>query len=142
MSVAKKPEMTEEFNIILRKQDKIEDAISKLTDISADLNRMLAVHEERINRQEKNVTYLEDVIEKRREESDIKLKDVYDTMRSEDNKILTELNAIRKEAAEQHTKIGDRISSLENKMFMYIGGVSSIIFIITYGSQILKFFIK
>jgi flagellar motility protein MotE (MotC chaperone) len=143
MRNAKRPEMSEEqYTFLTRRQDKIEEAIEKLTDISSDLNKMIAVHEERINRQEKNVTYLEDVIEKRREESDIKLKDVYDTMRSEDTKILEELNKMRKEAAEQHMKLGERITTLENNMFMYVGGVSVIVFLLTYGPQLLKFFIK
>lgn len=134
--------MAEDYVVLSARQNKIEDAIAKLTDISSDLKGMLAVHEQRLNQNEKNVTYLEDVIEKRREESDIKLKDVYDTMRAEDSKILTELNNIRKEAAEQHSKIGERLTSLENKMFMYMGGVSVIVFLLTYGPQILKFFIK
>lgn len=117
----------------------MEAVIERLAVIQTDLNKMLAVHEEKINNNEKNVTYLEDVIEKRREESDIKLKDVYDTMRSEDNKILTELNNMRKEAAEQHTKLGEKISSIENKLWMYIGGISVIVFFISHGSDIFKF---
>mgnify|MGYP006285665857 CR=1 FL=1 len=37
------------------KQSKLEDAIAKLTDISADLNKMVAVHELRLQQQEKIV---------------------------------------------------------------------------------------
>ena len=119
----------------------MEAVIERLSIIQTDLNKMLAVHEEKISRQEQNVNYLEDVIEKRREESDIKLKDVYDTMRSEDNKILNELNAMRKEATEQHSKLNEKITSIENKMFMYIGGITVIVFILTHGSSLLKFFL-
>ena len=67
-----------------KRMDKIEDAISRLTTISADLQKMLAVNEQRLIQQEKQVTSLEEVIEKRREESELKLKDVYDTIRVED----------------------------------------------------------
>ena len=119
--------------------DRMEAVIERLSIIQTDLNKMLAVHEEKLNVAERNVNHLEEVVEKRREESDIKLKDVYDTMRSEDNKILTELNNMRKEAAEQHTKLNEKITEIEKKVWMYIGGVSVIVFVITHGENLLKF---
>lgn len=121
-----------------KRMDRMETVIERLSIIQTDLNKMLAVHDQRIDSNEKNVSHLEEVVEKRREESDIKLKDVYDTMRSEDNKILTELNSIRKEAQEQHSKLNEKISEIEKRLWMYIGGVSVIVFIITNGSNILK----
>jgi hypothetical protein len=132
----------DELELVEKRQDKIENAIEKLTQISGDLNKMLAVHEQRINQNEKNMNNLEDMLEKRREESNIQLKDVYDTMRAEDNKILTELNNMRKESTDQHTKLTDKITILENKMFYYLGGVSVIMFIIIYGPNIFKLFMK
>jgi hypothetical protein len=71
--------------------DRIESAIEKLTSISIDLKTMLAVHEQRISVQEQTTDNLQDTVEKRREELDIKLKDVYDTMREQDNNILQEI---------------------------------------------------
>jgi hypothetical protein len=99
---------------------------------------MLAVHEQRINSNEKNFNDLETVVEKRREESDFKLKDVYDTMRSEDNKILAELNSIRKESTEQHNILASKINDIDKKLWMYIGGVSVIVFVITHGDLFFK----
>jgi septal ring factor EnvC (AmiA/AmiB activator) len=122
-----------------KRQDRMEAVIERLSVIQTDLNRMLAVHEERINSNQKNVTYLEEVVEKRREESDIKLKDVYETMRSEDNKILTELNNIRKESTEQHNTLTAKINEIEKRLWMYIGGVSVIVFVLTNTDTILKF---
>jgi len=122
-----------------KRQDKLEAVIERLSIIQTDLNKMLAVHEERINSNQKNVTYLEEVVEKRREESDIKLKDVYETMRSEDNKILTELNNIRKESTEQHNILTAKINEIEKRLWMYIGGVSVIVFVLTHTDTIIKF---
>lgn len=122
-----------------KRMDRMESVIERLSIIQTDLNKMLAVHEEKLNTTERNMNHLEEVVEKRREESDIKLKDVYDTMRSEDNKILTELNAIRKEAQEQHTKINDRITEIDKKLWMYTGGIAVIVFVITHGDHIIKF---
>lgn len=129
----------EDLSSVEKRQDRIEIAITRLTDISSDLNKMLAVHEQRLAQQEKNMDSIESVLERRREESDIKLKDVYETMRNEDSKILNELNDMRKESTEQHNKLTERITTLENKVFLYIGGISVIVFILTYGPQILKF---
>ena len=131
--------MASEVVNLEKRQDKLEAVIERLSIIQTDLNKMLAVHEERINSNQKNVTYLEEVVEKRREESDIKLKDVYETMRSEDNKILTELNSIRKESTEQHNILTAKINEIEKRLWMYIGGVSVIVFVLTHTDTILKF---
>ena len=131
--------MASEIVNLEKRQDRMEAVIERLSVIQTDLNRMLAVHEERINSNQKNVTYLEEVVEKRREESDIKLKDVYETMRSEDNKILTELNNIRKESTEQHNTLTAKINEIEKRLWMYIGGVSVIVFVLTNTDTILKF---
>jgi hypothetical protein len=130
--------MASEVTILEKRQDRMEAVIERLSVIQTDLNRMLAVHEERINSNQKNVTYLEEVVEKRREESDIKLKDVYETMRSEDNKILTELNNIRKESTEQHNILTTKINEIEKRLWMYIGAVSVIVFVLTHTDTIIK----
>lgn len=130
--------MAAEVFSLEKRVDRMEAVIERLSIIQTDLNKMLAVHEEKINSTEKSMGHLEEVIEKRREESDIKLKDVYDTMRSEDNKILTELNNMRKEAQEQHTKLGEKINEIEKKLWMYIGAVTVIVFVITHS----EFFTK
>jgi len=111
--------------------DRIEAAIEKLTTISSDLKSMLAVHEQRILQQEKVSTNLETVVEKRREEFDIKLKDVYDTMRDQDNNILEEIAKLRTESLEQHKTLSNKINQLEKYIFIAIGGATVITFIVS-----------
>lgn len=130
--------MAADFSSLEKRQDRLELLIEKLTNIQIDLNKMLAVHEQRINSTEKHFDELENVVEKRREESDIKLKDVYVTMRSEDNKILAELNSIRKESTEQHNILANKINEIEKRLWMYIGGVSVIVFVLTHTETIFK----
>ena len=103
-------------------EDRIEAAIEKLTVISSDLKSMLAVHEQRISQQEKVSENLETVVEKRREELDIKLKDVYDTMREQDNNILQEIAKLRAESSEQHKTLSNKINQLERFIWLAIGG--------------------
>ena len=126
-----------EIEQVERRQNRIEDAIDKLTEISADLNKMLAVQEQRLSQQEKSMGNIEDMVEKRRAEYDKKLQNVYDVMRVEDTKILEELEEMRKEQKEQHKAISDKMSALEKIIWMYLGGFSVIVFIISYGPKIL-----
>ena len=93
--------------------DRIEATIEKLTAISSDLKSMLAVHDQRISQQEKTTDELHDTVEKRREELDTKLKDVYDTMRNQDNVVLDHIESLRKESAEQHKILSEKINKLE-----------------------------
>lgn len=120
------------------RNNRMEDAIEKLTEVSSDLNKVIAVHEQRLNQQEKQMGNLETVVEKRREESEIKLKDVYETIRSEDRSILEELNNMRLESNTQHEKLQDRITLMEQKIWMYAGALSVLFFLISYGPSLLK----
>ena len=123
-----------------KRQDRLEDAIERLTEISSDLNKMIAVHEQRINQNEKSVSILETVVEKRREESDLKLKDVYDTIRIEDRNIISELDKMREEQKNQHAEISKKMTAMEKIIWIYMGGFTVVIFLITNGSAIFKLF--
>ena len=57
---------------------KIDDAIQRLATVSADLSKMLAVHEQRLDTQEKAAVNLSASLEKRRDEVDAKFKELKD----------------------------------------------------------------
>ena len=120
--------------------DRIEAAIEKLTDVSAELKQMLAVHEQRITQQEKDSDDLHDVVEKRREELDTKLKDVYNTMREQDNNIVTEITKLRRESSEQHQILSQKINQLEKFIWMAIGGGIVVTWFLTNLANYLKVF--
>ena len=130
--------MAEELDILERRQSKLEDVIEKLTDISNDLNKILAVHDQRLIQQEKNVMNIKDVIEKRREDTEIKLKDVYSTIRSEDKQIIDKIDEFRSESISQYKSLTDRINTIEKTIWTYMGGFSVIVFLITYGPSLIK----
>lgn len=102
--------------------DRIEIALEKLTTISGELKTIIAVHEQRITIQERTSAEIHDILEKRREELDNKLKDAYDTMREQDNEIVNLIDTLRRESAEQHKNLTDKISKLEKFMWIAIGG--------------------
>lgn len=130
------------MTIFEKRQLKIEDAISKLTEISGDLNKMIAVHEQRLSQQEKVVTTMEEILEKRREEADNKLRTVYETMRTEDKLILTEINRMREESSDQYEKLSKKITDMEKMLWTYMGGFTVVAFLIAYGSNLLKIILK
>ena len=112
--------------------------IERLTQISMDLKSMLAVHEQRIGQQEKTTDNIAGYLEKRREELDVKLKDVYDTMRSQDNSILEEITKLRTESTEQHKFLTDKISKLERYIWLAIGGGMTIVWLLSYAANYFK----
>lgn len=128
--------------ITQKRLDRLEDVIEKLTEISADLNKMLAVQEQRLSQQEKSMGNIEDIVERRREEYDKKLQNVYDVMGKEDTKILDELEKIRKEQKTQHTEMTNKITALEKIIWLYLGGFSVIIFLISYGPKVVELVVK
>jgi hypothetical protein len=111
--------------------DRIEAAIEKLTAVSADLKAMLAVHEQRIIQQEKETSNLDLKFEKRRELMDDKINDIYNTMRDQDNSILSEIIKLRAESSEQHNILSSKINQLEKFMWMAIGGGMVLTWVLT-----------
>lgn len=118
--------------------DRIEAAIEKLTDISAELKTMIAVHEQRITNQEKNADDIHDILEQRRVELDGHLVKVYDTMREQDKSIVEEISKLRKESTEQHNILSGKIAQLEKFIWMAIGGGMVITWILSNLANYLK----
>jgi len=120
--------------------DRIDIALEKLTEISSELKSMLAVHEQRLNQQEKQTDEIHDTLEKRRDEVDIKLKDVYDTMRDQDNNIIDCLNQLRKESTDQHKSLNEKIGKLEKFIWVAIGGGMVLVWLLSNVSTYFKIF--
>ena len=118
--------------------DRIEDAIERLTDVASDLSKMIAVQETRIAQHEKQTEVIEVKLERRREELDQKLKDVYDTIRDQDSKILTEIKAVREEHNRHYTCLNDKITAIQKYIWMAIGGGV----VIGYGFSFIANFLK
>jgi DNA-binding cell septation regulator SpoVG len=99
--------------------DKIDDAIQRLAVVASDLSKMLAVHEHRIGQQEKTYENIVTSMEKRRTEIDTTLKDVYHTIKEENNALK---EYFTKENSAQNTKI----DYLEKRFYMALGAITII----------------
>ena len=69
--------------------DRIDVAIEKLTDVSNSIHRMLAVHEEKIARQEEAIFQAEEQIEVRRNELAAKIDDLHSRITTNKTEIMT-----------------------------------------------------
>ena len=99
---------------------------------------MLAVHEQRLGQHEKHHDYIEDLVEQRRRDLDIKIDGVYNTMRSQDNGILDEIKKLREESTSQHEKLTGRIAQMERYIWMAIGGGIASTWLISYIANYFK----
>lgn len=118
--------------------ERIESAIERLTDISSDLKAMIAVQENRITQHEKQAEVIEIKLEKRREELDSKLKDVYDTIRTQDKAILEEIKAVREEQNKHYTCLNEKIATIQKYIWMAVGGGT----VLGYGFSFVTAFFK
>jgi len=118
--------------------ERIESAIERLTDISSDLKAMIAVQESRLTQHEKQAEVIEIKLEKRREELDSKLKDVYDTIRTQDKAILDELKAVREEHNRHYVCLNDKITAIQRYIWMAVGAGT----VLGYGFSFVTAFFK
>lgn len=118
--------------------ERIESAIERLTDISSDLKAMIAVQETRLTQHEKQAEVIETKLEKRREELDQKLKDVYDTIRTQDKAILDEIKAVREEQNKHYACLNEKIAAIQKYIWMAVGGGT----VLGYGFSFITTFFK
>ena len=94
--------------------DRLDIAIEKLTDVSNSIHRMLAVHEEKITRQEEALIEAEQKIEIRRSELLIKIDELH-------SRVTTNTKEIMTAAALQHTEQNKEIHKLKDELHRRVG---------------------
>ena len=94
---------------------RIDTAIDKLTDVSASIKSMLAVHEEKIQRQEKIDEIIFDKLKDRADE----ISDVYRELKRDvemsEKRLLIEIKSLKND-------IGARVGVLERYKWLILGG--------------------
>ena len=106
--------------------EKLDIAIEKLTDVSNSIHRMLAVHEEKIARQEESIFAAEEQIEVRRGELLIKIDELHSRITTNTKEIMPVASAQHekqnKEIAKLREDINSRVGVLERWRYIIIGG--------------------
>ena len=111
---------------------RLDIAIEKLTDVSNCINRMLAVHEEKITRQEEAIFEAEGLIETRRIELTTKIDDLH-------SRITTNTKEIMNAATQQHKEHTDDIQKLRNDLTTRVGILEKWRWLIIGGSIVVGF---
>jgi chromosome segregation ATPase len=105
---------------------RLDVAIDKLTDVSNCINRMLAVHEEKLSRQEDSSVELEKQIESRRSELLVKIDDLHSRVTTNTKEIMISAReqheAQNKEIQKIREELSGRIGVMEKWRHVLIGG--------------------
>ena len=94
--------------------DRIDVAIEKLTDVSNSIHRMLAVHDEKIARQEEATLEADRKLEIRRTELTSKIDELH-------SRITTNTKEIMTAAAKQHTEQNKEIQKIKDELAHRVG---------------------
>ena len=105
-------------------QSKLDTAIDKLTDVSGSIKSMLAVHEEKITRQEKVDEVIFTKIRDRADEIDTVYRELKKDIEMTEKRLLCEIKSLRND-------IGSRVGVLEKYRWIIIGGAIVIGFILS-----------
>ena len=109
-----------------RIHDRLDIASEKLTDVSNSIHRMLAVHEEKIARQEEAIFEAEQKIEIRRGELLVKIDELHSRITTNTKEIMTAASqqheAQNKEIQKIRDDINNRVGVLERWRYVIIGG--------------------
>ena len=105
---------------------RLDDAIGKISEVSNCINRMLAVHEEKLANQEEAVFAAEELIEQRRTEFSNEIKELHSRITTNTKEIMSIASKQHKEHSEAiqklHTDINKRVGGLEKWRHVLIGG--------------------
>ena len=105
---------------------KLDNTIDKLTDISSSIKSMLAVHEEKLSKQEDVDKAIFNLLENRRVESENKFEDLHSRLNKSISNLREELELSEKrlmcELKQLNVNLGDRVGVLEKYRYILIGG--------------------
>lgn len=106
--------------------DKLDITIEKLTEVSSSLNRMLAVHENRLVQQEESTRTLFNIIEDRRKQFEEK----HDILNSKITSVLGVVTAVDK-MSDRLDKLTAVVTHLDRWKYFIVGGAIVIGFLIS-----------
>ena len=102
---------------------RLDNAISKISDVSNSINRMFAVNEEKLSSQEEAIINAENLVEARRMEFNKEIKELHDRITKNSKEQLDAINNLKSE-------LSGRVAVLDKFRWVLIGGSIVIGFII------------
>ena len=112
--------------------DRLDVAIEKLTDVSNSIHRMLAVHEEKLTRQEEAIFQAEEQIEVRRTEVLRQIEELH-------SRITTNTKDIMSAAVQQHAQQNKEIQRIRDELVSRVGVLEKWRHVLIGGSIVIGF---
>lgn len=101
--------------------ERMDTTIEKLAELSANISKLLAVHEQRLEQYEKISEKLIENAERRRDEIEIKVKEIYKDISVLDNKFLAEIKSFRDERMNCTNETNGKINKIEKNLAVLFG---------------------
>jgi len=114
--------------------DRLDVTIEKLTEVSTRVSELLAVQGTRLLNQEKVSEQIQELIEKRRVETDTNIKDVYIRVERVEKDLYNEIEASQEKVLTEIKKV----NRLEKWMWTCIGAIVVISFAIQVGIKFIQ----
>ncbi len=115
-----------EVKSVANVNEKLDNTIDKLTDISSSIKSMLAVHEEKLSKNEEVDKAIFTLLENRRKESENKFEDLHSRLNKSVVNLREEVELSEKrlmcEIKQLNINLGDRVGVLEKYRWMIVGG--------------------
>jgi ElaB/YqjD/DUF883 family membrane-anchored ribosome-binding protein len=114
--------------------ERLDIAVEKLTEVSRSISQMLAVHENRIDTQEKVSDQLTDLIEQRRKEANEDIKELHSRITTTTRELSDKIDDTEKKVLTKLAELQSTPSPFyENKyIYMGIGGLIAITWILEH----------
>lgn len=107
---------------------RLDNAISKISDVTSAINRMLAVHEEKLSAQEDALGESEKILESRRVEFASSVSELHDRITKTTAKLSNEMaeqhHKNEKLLEEMKTEVVGKVNELEKFRWIIFGGIS------------------
>ena len=106
-----------EVKSVANVNEKLDNTIDKLTEISSSIKSMLAVHEEKLSKSEEVDKAIFNLLENRRKESETKFEDLHSRLNKSVSNLREEVELSEKrlmcEIKQLNVNLGDRVGVLE-----------------------------
>lgn len=121
--------------------DRLDVTIEKLTEVSTTVSQLLAVHDSRLEHQEKIGEKLQDLVETRRVETEGYVKDLHskidrvekdltDDIEDSNKEVIKKIEELHDKTTMQHKEINERFTKAERWMYLCAGGGAVILWIL------------
>lgn len=110
--------------------DRLDTTIEKLTEVSGGINRMLAVHENRLEQQEELTKHFITLMEERRRENSDKYEAVQNRITQTREEMQQEIKDSIKEVVAKIDKLSETVNKLEKWKYFVVGGAITIGFLL------------